>query len=245
MSLKLFQKAGKEFINGIKTGTPIAIGYIPGAAAFGILAKTAGLNLWECLFMSTVVCAGASQYVALNLLMAGTAFPEIVFATALINLRHIMLSSALTKRLESNIPALKKLFIFSTITDENFSVAAMHTGRFLPADFVMGINTPGLFTWIAGSGLGWWGTIFLPEALQSCMGIAIYALFTALLIPAVKRSRAALAVSGTAIVLSGLTRLTPVSDYLNRGISIMLVTIIAASAGAYLYPVRRHSTDHE
>lgn len=245
MSFSFSDKTAKEFFNGIKTGTPIAIGYIPGAAAFGILAKTASLTLWECLFMSTTVCAGASQYVALNLLMAGTAFPEIVLATALINLRHIMLSSALTKRLESNIPALKKFCIFSTITDENFSVAAMHSGRMLPADFVMGINTPGLFTWIAGSGLGWWGTLFLPEALQSCMGIAIYALFTALLIPAAKRSRAALVVSGTAIVLSGLVRLTPVSQYLNRGISIMLVTLVAAALGAYLYPVRRYSSEHE
>ncbi|MEG1641903.1 MAG: AzlC family ABC transporter permease [Synergistaceae bacterium] len=235
----------KEFINGVKVGTPIAIGYIPGAAAFGILAKTASLTLWESLFMSAVVFAGASQFVAINLYLAGSALPEIVFATAMINLRHIMLSSSLSKRIKSKIPLLKKFWIFFQLTDESFSVASMQKEESLSANFVIGVNFPGHFTWIFGSYLGWWGTSFLPHTIQLCMGIAIYALFLALLVPAAKASKAALIVTLSAMSISAVIKWTPLSTFFNKGIGIMISATIGASVGAYFFPINKEVKHYE
>ena len=69
------------FRQGVQAGVAIAIGYTPIALAFGLLAKTTGLMLGETVLMSLVVFAGASQYIALSLIAAGTGALEIVLTT--------------------------------------------------------------------------------------------------------------------------------------------------------------------
>lgn len=232
------------FLNGIRTGAPIALGYIPSAVAFGILAKTASLTIWECLFMSAVVFAGASQFVAVNLYMVGAAMPEIVLATWILNLRHAMMSSALAKRFLPSATLAQKAWMCFEMTDESFSVAAMQKQKYLSHEFEMGINLPGHFTWTFGSALGWFGTAFLPDAVQDSMGIAIYALFIGLLIPSVKGNKAGLVVTATAMALSAYVKWVPcISANLNKGLAIMLTAGLAATLGAVIFPLRRRVND--
>ena len=158
---------------GLRTGTPIAVGYIPSAVACGILCKTAGLTAFESLFMSLVVFAGASQFVALNLIMIGSSFPEIVLATAVLNMRHIMMSSSLARRLVPGIGALKKSWICFELTDESFSVASMQKEPLLAPEFMFGLNIVGHVSWVSGTLLGYYGTSVMPQNLQDSMGIAL------------------------------------------------------------------------
>ncbi len=238
------QSVARGFINGVKTGSPIAIGYIPSAVAFGILAKTAGLTVWESLFMSAVVFAGASQFVAVNLHMLGAALPEIILATWVLNLRHVMMSFALAKKFlpETSLP--KKAWMCFEITDESFSVAAMQKEDKLSSEFEMGLNLPGHLTWTLGTALGWVGTAFLPDAVQDSMGIAVYALFIGLLVPAAKKNRGGMVVAAVAMALSAYIKWVPcINAMLNKGLAIMLTAGIAALLGAVIFPVRRTSCD--
>jgi len=61
----------RQVQDAFKAGIPIFIGYVPAAIAFGILSKSCGITLLECFLFSAVVFAGASQFIALNLLMTG------------------------------------------------------------------------------------------------------------------------------------------------------------------------------
>jgi len=115
--LKLETTIAKGFLRGIKIGTPLALTYIPGAVAFGILAKTAGLTLWECVFMSFIVFAGASQFVAVNLITLGTPVAEILVAVGVLNMRHLLMSSSMSKRIPLNTRFLEKFWIFFEMTD--------------------------------------------------------------------------------------------------------------------------------
>lgn len=228
------------FLNGFKAGTPIAIGYIPSAAAFGILAQTAGFTLFEATFMSAIVFAGASQFVAVNLLMIGASFPEIVLAVWVLNLRLVMMSAAIAKRFLFGIPPLKKIWMCFELTDESFSVAAMRPEKYLSSEFEMGLNLPGHCTWTLGTVLGWLGTSFIPISVQDSVGIAIYALFIGLLIPSVRKNRAGLVIAVLSMVLASFMKWTPfLAENINKGIAVMLTAGLSAAFGAVFFPLKK------
>ena len=229
----------KGFAYGLRTGTPIAQGYIPSALACGILCKTAGLTALEGLFMSLIVFAGASQFVALNLIMIGSAIPEIVLATAVLNMRHVMMSSSIARRLVPGIGALKKSWICFELTDESFSIASMQKEPLLAPEFMFGLNIVGHCTWVIGTVLGFYGTSVLPQNVQDSMGIALYALFIGLLLPSVRKSRSALIVAAAGMGLSALIKWTPCFADMNRGIAIMTATGLAALLGAVVFPLEK------
>lgn len=227
------------FLYGLKTGTPVAFGYIPSALACGILCKTAGLTAFESVFMSFVVFAGSSQFVALNLIMIGSSMPEIVLTTAVLNMRYMMMSSSMTRRLEEGIGAIKRSLIAFELTDESFSIASMQRERFLSADFMFGLNIVGHISWVVGTLMGFFGTAVMPESVQSSMGIALYALFIGLLLPSVRKSRSALTVAATAMGLSALIKWAPCFSYINRGLAIIIAAGTAALIGTILFPVKK------
>lgn len=224
----------RGFINGVRTGAPIAAGYIPSAVACGILANSAGLLPSEGLFMSFIVFAGASQFVALNLIMTGAAFPEIILATAVLNARHVMFSSSIARRLPPGVSAPQKAWIGFEITDESFSVAMAQKERYFAPEFLMGLNIVGHVTWVAGTFMGFLGAAALPQAVQKSMGIAIYALFIGLLAPIARKSRVGLTVAASAMALSAIIKWTPLFSGINSGLMIMLATGVSALLGAYL-----------
>lgn len=228
------EDTARGFIHGVRTGTPIAAGYIPSAIACGILANSAGLLPSEGLFMSFIVFAGASQFVALNLIMTGAAFPEIILATAVLNARHVMFASSIARRLPPGVSAPQKAWIGFEITDESFSVASAQRERRLAPEFLMGLNIVGHVTWVGGTFMGFLGAAALPPVVQKSMGIAIYALFIGLLAPMVRKNRVGLTVAAAAMALSALIKWTPLFAGINYGLMIMLATGLAALLGAYL-----------
>ncbi|KPC99332.1 Inner membrane protein YgaZ [Geobacillus sp. BCO2] len=106
--------AGKmaPFRQGVQAGATIAIGYMPIALAFGLLAKTTGLTFAETVLMSIVVFAGASQYIALSLLSAGTGVFEIVLTTFVLNIRHFLMSASLNEKAGPDALWKKALYAF-------------------------------------------------------------------------------------------------------------------------------------
>jgi 4-azaleucine resistance transporter AzlC len=237
------QSVARGFKYGLRTGMPIAIGYIPSALACGILCKTAAFTPLESVFMSFIVFAGASQFVAINLLLLGSAIPEIILATAVLNMRLVMMSSALGRKLEPGVNAVKKILIFFEMTDESFSVAAMQKESKLSPEFMFGLNIVGHCTWTLGTLLGYYSTSVLPDSVQDSMGMALYALFIGLLIPSVRRSMPALVVAIVSMALSSVIKWTPFLSTMNRGIAIIGAAGLAALLGAVLFPLRKECND--
>ncbi len=224
------------FSAGAKKSLPVIIGMIPSAMAFGILAKTAGLSIWESLFMSAVVFAGASQFAALNMLMIGVSMADILITTALLNARHIMMGSSISQRMDRGINPFEKFALFFFLTDESFSIASLQGAEIVTPGFLWGVQLPIFLTWNVLTLCGYIGTAFLPRDLQSSMGIAIYALFLAIIIPAARKSRAALIVTLSAMTLSALLKWLPLFAQLNRGLAIIISAGAAAVIGALLFP---------
>jgi len=188
--------------NGLKEGVisaiPVIIGYFPVAMAFGLLAKTVNVSLLDSFLFSLLVFAGASQFMALDLIKAGIATGDIIIATLLLNLRHIMMSASLSVRLKES---KKKwlLFIAFGITDETFAVASLKKGPLTRA-FLLALQGLSYIAWVSGSVVGYLVGAVLPMTLQSSLGIGLYAMFAAILTPEIRKSLNVLILS----IISGL-----------------------------------------
>lgn len=214
---------------GFVAAIPIVIGYFPVAMAFGLLAKTVHISLLDSCLFSVLVFAGASQFMALDLIKAGIATGDIILATFLLNLRHLMMSASLAVRLKD----IKKgwlLFIAFGITDESFSVASLKNGT-LSISFLLALQGISYVSWISGTLVGYLVGTTLPLSVQSSLGIGLYAMFTAILIPEIKKSSNVLCLSITSGILYAFI------DYfklLPSGWSLIVSIIIASTVGLFV-----------
>ncbi|ASS87951.1 branched-chain amino acid ABC transporter permease [Geobacillus stearothermophilus] len=218
-------EAGKmaPFRQGVRAGVAIAIGYTPIALAFGLLAKTTGLTLGETVLMSLVVFAGASQYIALSLIAAGTGALEIVLTTFILNIRHFLMSASLSEKADPDAFWKKALYAFG-ITDETFSVAAMKEGT-VNASYMFGLIAMAYGSWVVNSGIGHAVGASLPESLQESMSIALYAMFIGLLVPALKKQRKIVWLAGLSALFNSIGTFVL---HLSKGWSIVLATLLSA-----------------
>ncbi|TDX51610.1 AzlC family ABC transporter permease [Orenia marismortui] len=231
---KLIKKA--SLLAGTKTGIPIAIGYIPIAIAFGLLAKTNGIPNHISISMSLMVFAGASQFIAVNLLALGTGYWEIIMTTFIVNLRHFLMSAALTPSIDQNMTKDKLAILSFGITDETFSMLSLQEENKLEFPFVLGLNLIAYSAWVGGTAIGVFLGSGLPQIVQSSMGIALYVMFIGLLIPNLRKSHPFLIVSIIAIIINSSLNWISIFSSLSTGWTIIITTIMASIAGAIVFP---------
>lgn len=226
----------KEVMKGISQGFPIAIGYFSASLAFGLLAGNGGLTFFETIFFSISNFAGASQFMAINLITAGASLGEVFIAVLMINLRYFLMSASIKERISFNAPWQVPFAAFGN-TDENFSVASAESsaqaetggnGKIKPV-YLFSLQLTSYSGWVLGTLTGFLGGIFLPEALRMSMGGALYALFAALLVPEIKKGMFPLFIAALAAVLNCLFVLVA---GLSEGWGFVLSMSLAALTGA-------------
>lgn len=212
----------KPFTRGLITGASIALGYLPAALTFGFLAKSTGLTFVETIAMSIFVYAGAAQYMALTLIAIGTGALEIIFTTFIVNIRHLLMSASVQNQVEEEHPIIKAIYSFG-MTDEVFAVTTTQEGT-LKTGFIFGVSVIAYASWVVNSGIGYLVGALLPSALQQSMGIALYAMFIALLVPSLKKHRKVIYLALSAAMLNSFF-----TFFLPSGWSIILATLLASS----------------
>ncbi|WP_199666889.1 AzlC family ABC transporter permease [Exiguobacterium sp. AM39-5BH] len=221
------------FRSGMRAGIPVAVGYIPIAIAFGLLAKSFDMPNVITLAMSLFIFAGASQFIGVQLMMAGSMYWEIILTTFILNLRHFLMSASLSQRLETTSNRFLATIAFG-VTDETFSVASTRDEA-ARSHFVLGLNLIAFLAWNVGTWIGVFLAFGLPASVQTSMGIALYAMFIGLLVPSLTRKPvivvAVIAVLTQAVLYFGVSPFIPLSS----GLSIILATIVSAGFGALIY----------
>ena len=225
----------RDFKQGFKKGLPIAFGYVPVSFAFGLLAVKGGIPVWIAILISMTNLTSAGQFAGVGLIMAQATLFEITLTTFVINIRYMLMSLALAQKIVEKMPTIHRSIMAFGITDETFAVASLEDKE-ITFPFMMGLITGPYFGWALGTALGAILTTFLPTAVQNSMGIALYAMFIALIIPAAKKSKAVLIVIIVAIAISSAFRWIPFLNQLSQGWVIILATIIASAVGAIFFP---------
>lgn len=215
---------------GVIAGLPLVIGYFPVAVAFGILAKTTGISIMESFLFSFFVFAGASQFMALNLLAVGAGPGQIILTTLLVNFRHFLMSASLATRITKDMKKWVPLIAFG-VTDEVFSVVSFKEEE-LTTKFILGLQLTSYPSWVVGSVVGYLVGEILPPLISNSMGIALYSMFAALLVPEAKKSMKILFMA----LSSGL--LNSVLNYfklLPQGWNLVLSIVLISALGAVIF----------
>lgn len=233
----LEQKNKTLFYNGIKRGFPIAIGYIPVSFTFGLMAVSGGLPPWLAIFISLSNVTSAGQFAGTNLIFSGAGFFEITLTTFVINIRYMLMSLSLSQKIEEKTTLWQRLIFSFGITDETFTVAALEPGK-LSYPYMLGLILLPVTGWTLGTTLGALISSSLPVSLANAMGIALYGMFIAIIIPPAKKSRAVVLVVFVAIVIVCTIKYIKIFSFISSGFRIIIATILAAGVGAYFYPVK-------
>lgn len=229
----------QPFIAGLKSGIPIALGYIPIAIAFGILTSSEGLPLLTGVLLSLTVFAGASQFVAVNLMSLGAAAGEIILTTFILNFRHFLMSASLSQRLETRSSLIGRSLISFGITDETFSIASVtdvNNQNTLPSSFLAGLMLISFAAWNAGTWMGLLMGNILPDIIQNSMGIALYVMFIGLLVPSMKHSLPIVSVAVTAMLVHSSIVFLPWIPSFSPGWNVILSTLAGAFLGTIFFP---------
>ena len=217
-----------SFFKGMLAAVPIVIGYLPIALAYGVIATEAGLTVGEITMMSVLVFGGASQFMIVNMMMASSLYIEIILATFVLNFRHFVMSFAMMHRLK-DAPFLMKVLLGAQTTDESFAFFSLSDVDQERDDrFFVGLFMAGYLAWVFGSLLGGLIGLLIPAKLGISFGISLYAMFIALLVPAVKKERRYLSIAVLAMVLNYSFSLV-----INPGFSLILATLLASSLNIF------------
>ena len=167
---------------GASRATPIVLGYLPVAFAYGVLAQEAGISPFHTLLMSLIVYAGASQLIAVGLVTASATPLSIIVATFIVNSRHFLLGSALAPYVSRWKKRDQALLAFQ-LTDETFAVHVMgFPAGTLPRLEAFGLNLTAQVFWVLGSCAGIWAGGHVRDIRALGIDYALPALFIALLV---------------------------------------------------------------
>ena len=228
-----------EFISGLKDGLPICLGYISVSFAFGMLARQSGMPIWTAVLMSMSNVTSAGLTLILN---QGT-YLELAMTTLIINLRYSLMSLSLTQKIGEHISTWKRAAISFGVTDELFAVSMQRRATLTPAYFAGVILIPYL-GWAAGTFLGAYASNMMSPALSSALGIAIYGMFLAIIIPPCESMKSIRYVLIIAITLSLAFRFLPFLNQITSGWVIIIVTLTASALAALRYPISQEES-HE
>jgi len=224
------------FRKGLRDGLPICLGYLSVSFAFGMMAVEGGLPVWAAVLISMTNLTSSGQFAGTALIFAGGSYLEIGITTFVINIRYMLMSLSLSQKVEPNMPALSRSILSFGNTDEVFAVAMQQQGK-IPSCYLSGLILTPYCGWTLGTFLGAACTGILPLSVRSALGIAIYGMFIAIIIPPSRHSRAVLVTVLLSTAISCLFAFTPGFEQLSSGWVIIICAILAAGYAAFRFPV--------
>ena len=223
-----------SFFQGMLDGVPIALGYFSVSFGFGITAVRAGLSVLTATVISLCNLTSAGQAAGVAIMAAGGSFLEMALTQLVINLRYGLMSLSLSQKLDESFHTPRRLLVSYGITDEIFAMASSKEGKLSPG-YMYGLILIAALCWTLGTYLGAVAGQMLPASLTSAMGLMLYAMFIAIIIPPARKSRSVMVVVITAALCGLLFHYS--LPWVTSGFAIILSGVAAAAVGALVFPV--------
>lgn len=224
------------FRRGLRDGIPICLGYFAVAFALGISARNVGLTGTQGFIMSAGMLASAGEYAALELIRSGAGLIEMIMTCLIVNLRYILMSCALTQKLAPGTKNGHRFGLAYCITDEIFALSSMVEG-YLDPRYSYGITLISAIGWASGTSLGIVVGNILPGWAVNALGVSLYGMFLAVIVPPSRQSRFIAGLVAVSMLCSLLFTILPVLGSISSGFRIIILTLLLASAAAVIHPV--------
>ena len=231
------KQCNHTYAEGLKGGIPIGLGYLSVAFTFGMMAVSMGLPVWAAVLISMTNLTSAGQFAGLPLIVTGASYYEIALTQLIINLRYALMSFSLSQKLSPSLNRGQRSLIAFGNTDEIFAVASGQNGP-VGLGYMLGLLTVPYIGWAGGTFLGAAASGILPAAIRSALGIAIYGMFLAIIIPPAKHSPAVRTIISLSVGISCLFHFSPMLGAISSGFAIIICTLSASLLGAKFFPLK-------
>ncbi len=223
------------FKRGVIQGFPICLGYLSVSFGFGITAVANGLTPLQATLISALNLTSAGQAAGVGIIAAMGSYIEMILSQFIINLRYALMGISLTQKLDSSFTIPHRMAAAFGITDEIFAVAYSQDGKVKPS-YMYGMVFIAWLGWVGGTLLGSLAGTVLPAILTGALGIMLYAMFIAIVVPPAKENRNILFAVLLAVLLS--TAFYYLAPFISSGFAIIICAVIASIAAALLFPVK-------
>ena len=233
----------ENFREGIRDGIPIALGYLAVSFAFGIQAVSSGLSVFQATLISLTNVTSAGQFAGISVIAAAGSYLEMAGVQFIINLRYMLMSAAISQKVAPDLPTYKRLGIAFGVTDEIFGVSIVRPGILSPA-FSAGAIIIAVAGWVMGTFLGAFSGEILSASLISALGVALYGMFIAIVVPPARNDRNIAIAAIIAVGMSVLFTYVPLINTISSGSRIIIITVAVSVFAALLFPVRNEEAEH-
>ena len=206
------------------------------------MAVRAGLPAYAAVLISATNLASAGQVAGLSILTAGGAVVEMILTQLVINMRYALMGGSLSQKTDASFTPLRRAAIAFGITDEVFAVASSQPGT-IGTRYMSGLLTAPFCGWVLGTLLGALAGDILPEAVKDALGIAIYGMFIAIVVPSARCDAGALLSAVFAALLSCLMAYLPALRGISQGFSVVICACLAAAVAAWLHPLKQEEAE--
>lgn len=229
-----------QFRKGLLHGIPIALGYLSVSFGFGIMAVRSGLSVFSAVMISVTNLTSAGQAAGVEIIAAPGTLMEMALTQLVINIRYSLMGISLSQKLDKSFTVPHRLIASYGITDEIFAVASAQIHPVTPA-YMYGLILIAFLGWSTGTFLGAAAGEILPEMITNAMGIVLYGMFIAIIIPPSRKQKSVLAAVVIAAVVSVLFKY--VFTMVSGGFAVIISACAAAAAAALLFPVKEEQEE--
>lgn len=216
-----------QYINGLRAGIPVILGFVPVGIAYALMARQAGFTILQTCVMSLTVFAGASQMMAIGMYVQGAGIIAIIIATFILNLRHLIMSICVVNRMREDTIRTKLLSAFG-VTDESFAIFTTEKEEKCSAPYFLGLITVTYTSWNVGTFIGAAASDFLPAILTASLAIALYAMFIGILVPNLTKNLRL----GLLVVFTGICN-TILAHLIESSWALIISTLLCAFIGIF------------
>ena len=228
-----------NFTRGITDGIPIALGYLSVSFAFGIFAVSSGISPLHTLLISMTNLTSAGQLAAVPIIASSGTVLELILSQLVINLRYALMSVSLSQKLDKTISLLDRFLIAFGNTDEVFAVASSY--KSVSRNYMFGLILAPYIGWSFGTLLGALAGNILPAVLISALGIMIYGMFIAIVVPVAREEKPVLWCVIISAVLSLSFNFLPILKEIPSGFIIIICALIASAVMAAVSPIKEET----
>ena len=226
-----------SFKKGLKDGLPICIGYFSVSFAFGIFAVENGLTIFQSVIISLTNLTSAGQLAAVPIIAGGGTLIELALSQIVINSRYSLMSVSLSQKLSKRVTFPQKLLISYGNTDEIFAVSVSNNGE-VGTKYMLGIILLPVIGWTGGTLCGAVAGNILPAIVTAALGVAIYGMFVAIVVPVAKKEKMTALCVLFAIAISCAFKYIPFLQIVPSGFTVIICAVTASVLFAVIAPVK-------
>lgn len=215
---------------------PVCVGYFSVSFGFGAMAVAQGLSLWHAVLISATNLTSAGQFAGLTVIATAATLIEMFLTQLVINSRYGLMSLALGQKFGPNVGTGKRLIAAFFNTDEVFALGMARRGK-LTTSFFVGAGTVAAIGWVGGTAMGALAGSLLPASVQVALGVLLYGMFIAIVVPQAREEKPVLLSALLALVFSCLFTWVPGLKDISTGLAIVICTVAAAAICAVVAPV--------